>query len=284
MSPKEKKPKKTDKAARKPESPSAKKEPKAAKPVKKAAPRKAPSRPLREVVGSALPKSARAPKKAELKPVATPPPPAPPAPPPPPASSEPYIDRGGDLPAAFGDDRIHALVRDPEWIFVYWELHGDRSNHLARTQGGGKSFNDLPWHLRVRSAVDGSLQQEIPIYVAASNWYIRTGAARKTSVEIGFYAPNGDFIVAAGTHPVTTPRGTPSPDRTEVWMRRAPGQGLQPTDKGFALIPSEPPHGGAIEITDDSGATPDRPKGSPGAFGGGAFRSSHLVRKPGGQP
>lgn len=196
------------------------------------------------------------------------------APPPPPPPAGPYINRGGDLPAAFGDDRIHALVRDPEWVFVYWELHGDRSNNLVRTHGGGRGFTEVPWHLRVYG-VEGLLEQEIPVFVGASNWYVRTGRGNKVVIEIGFYAYDGNFHVAAASDVISTPRGTPSGDRRETWMRRAPGQQLAPGTQGYTLVPGEPPEGAAIDIP----GAPDGPFAlGPGGGPPGSWSSTRLVR------
>lgn len=167
----------------------------------------------------------------------------------PPPTSSPYIDHGGDLPADFGDDRIQALVRDPAWIFVYWELHGEYSNHVVQAYGGGQGFTELPWHLRVHST-QGDLQQEIPIYVGANNWYVQGAPLSKIVIEIGFYAPDGNFVVATSTGTVELPRGEPSPDRHETWMQRPPEQRLAPGAKGFSLVAAETPEGEAIDITD----------------------------------
>ncbi|MEW6357798.1 MAG: DUF4912 domain-containing protein [Planctomycetota bacterium] len=175
----------------------------------------------------------------------------------------PYIDRGADLPAGFGDDQIHALVRDPDWVFVYWELFGDGSNHLVQTRGGGKEFTQLPWHLRVLDQ-GGSIQQEIAVYVGANNWYVRTGEAKLVSLQIGFYDQGGEFVVAASTEQVATPRGAPSADRSETWMRRVRRGLVKPGEMAYVLEPADVPPGGAAELTQTS----DRPGSptSPGRF------------------
>ncbi|NOZ23447.1 MAG: DUF4912 domain-containing protein [Planctomycetes bacterium] len=171
--------------------------------------------------------------------------------PPEPTITGPYIDRGADLPAGFGDDRIHALVRDPDWVFVYWELYGDGSNQLVQARGGGREFTQLPWHLRVLDQ-DGSVQQEIGVYVGANNWYVRTGETKHASVQIGFYDESGAFVVAASTEEVSTPSGTPSEDRTETWARRTSRWPIKLSEKEFEMEPASAPPGGEAPFTETS--------------------------------
>ena len=165
--------------------------------------------------------------------------------------TSPYIDRGAELPAGFGDDHIRAMVRDPDWIFVYWELYGDGSNQLVQTHGSGRDFTQLPWHLRVLDQ-DGAVQQEIGVYVGANNWYVRTGETKHASVQIGFYNETGEFFVAATTEQVASPRGTPSEDGAETWAKRVPGRALRPGERAFDLDPATPPPGEAVDLTETS--------------------------------
>jgi hypothetical protein len=44
---------------------------------------------------------------------------------------DPGEDRGPDLPAGYGDDRIVVLVRDPRNLFVCWELAGGAFERVA---------------------------------------------------------------------------------------------------------------------------------------------------------
>ena len=66
----------------------------------------------------------------------------------PPESTETYIDRGRAVPDTYGDDRLVAFVRDPHWIFVYWELDGEG---LARLRDllGADACEHAQWVLRL---------------------------------------------------------------------------------------------------------------------------------------
>jgi len=134
-------------------------------------------------------------------------------------SHEVYIDKGAPLPAGFGEDRIVALVRDPEWIFLYWELQGEKSNSLVKKHGGGKEFRDCPWALRV-SFPDRGETREIPIDVTAGNYYLEVGRDQRVPAAIGFYDPDGNFISVASTPEVSTVTQAGAPDYQEQWMRR----------------------------------------------------------------
>src|SRR3989344_1384904 len=40
--------------------------------------------------------------------------------------------RAFELPAGYGDNRIVAMVRDPHWIHVYWEISERRRHEIQK--------------------------------------------------------------------------------------------------------------------------------------------------------
>jgi hypothetical protein len=175
-------------------------------PVAKAGKAKLP-RIRRERVVRAVP----APPRVEITPT-------PPAPRPIPVGEpkEVYIDRGLPLPQTYGEDRITALVKDPNWIFAYWELTGPRRVEVEK-QCGRETLEDAAWVLRVHDC-SLSRSSDIRIDVGAGNWYIPVGEDRRFRVEIGVVTPDGGFIPFASSKELQTPRSGPSSEASEEWM------------------------------------------------------------------
>ena len=176
----------------------------------------APARPLRPAripeTGKAAPlgmpggPAARPPSS-----IPVPPPVAPPA-----ARPGPYLDRGPNLPAGYGQDCLAALVRDPRAIFAYWELSGGAVERLR----AGRSESELAgavWVLRV-CRLPGGQFFDIPVDPAASNWYVHVEPASSYQVKIGLVLASGAFVELAASRPVATPPESLSSRLDEQWM------------------------------------------------------------------
>jgi len=131
-------------------------------------------------------------------------------------SQAPYVDRGAPLPLHYGQDRLTALVRDPNCLFLYWELEGPRRQEVL-AQHGRDVFANASWVLRLYSDGDG-LPQDVPVVVEACNWYLPVAEDRDYRVEIGVRRRDGQFIGFAGSNRVRTPRTGVSPDKSAQWM------------------------------------------------------------------
>lgn len=136
-----------------------------------------------------------------------------PAPPPPPPRE--FVDRGAPLPLHYGEDRITALVRDPNCLYVYWEIEGSRRNQVKQ-QFGQDVFDGASWVLRLHS--DGFGPYDIPVIVEGCNWYLQVPEDRSFVVEIGIVTRSGQFIGLASSNRVRTPRMGISSDESIEWM------------------------------------------------------------------
>ena len=182
---------------------------------------------LRREVGKAKPprvprkrgvRAAPTPTKVEVPPAPAPPERLMPAPRRVPVGEpkEIYIDRGLPLPQTYGEDRITAMAKDPNWIFAYWELTGPRKMEVEK-QCGRETLENAAWVLRVHDCAL-SRWSDIRIDVGAGNWYIPVSEDRRFRVEIGVVTPEGRFIPFASSKELQTPRSGPSPEVSEGWM------------------------------------------------------------------
>jgi hypothetical protein len=129
----------------------------------------------------------------------------------------------GELPYRYGEDIIVLQVRDPEWMYCYWEILKDTLNSLRnRLQ---EAFKGAKQVLRV---YDVSVLQaegtgahsyfDIEINPEADSWYIHTLPGRSWCVDFGLKLPSGEFITIVRSNTVQTPIAGPSWVVDEEWM------------------------------------------------------------------
>ena len=129
------------------------------------------------------------------------------------------------IPSGYGEDRIVAMVKDPWWLFAYWEIQSS-TERAARNQLHPGEIAGHQSILRVYDVTDvrGDLKPahrmfDIILSGLASNWYIHVNApGRSFVIEIGLLTPQGRFIPLARSNRVTTPRSGPSEVIDEQWM------------------------------------------------------------------
>jgi hypothetical protein len=131
---------------------------------------------------------------------------------------EAYIDYGPELPGGYGILTIHALVRDPRSVFVYWEWPSPERGRA--------------WAVRLRDAESGAVTVNRLDEGSArlGTWHFEASPDRPYVAELGWM--DGDrFNVARGSNSVRTPRDRPSNAVDPEW---APGPGEAEVLEGFA--------------------------------------------------
>lgn len=111
-----------------------------------------------------------------------------------------YVDRGEPLPATYAVNQIVVLVRDPECIFLYWDLTSELR------VGGGNIV------LRVVSLSDGG-QYDIRPHPQADNMYLTVAPNAAYRVQLLNLEAGGKETVLAVSQDVSTPvRWAPEAD------------------------------------------------------------------------
>jgi len=123
----------------------------------------------------------------------------------------PYVDRGPELPGEYGEDKLMAMVRDPNWIYVYWDLSGNARERIAAEAGDGA------WVLRIHNLGAGN-HEDVPVLVEGRNWYVPVAADSEYRIDIGVVDMQGNFHVAASSRRVKTPRMGISDEVDEEWL------------------------------------------------------------------
>lgn len=127
-----------------------------------------------------------------------------------------------DLPIEYGDTRIVLLVRDPEWVFAYWEINDATREELRLPRTG----HDRRVVLRMYK-IDGRNWPEesahyffdVDVGPYATNWYVKVPEPdSRWCGELGMYDEEGNYIVIAQSNVVRTPRDRMSDETDSEWM------------------------------------------------------------------
>jgi hypothetical protein len=121
------------------------------------------------------------------------------------------------FPETYGVDRVRLLVKDPEWLFAYWDLSARAVDSLRRELGErGVALARLT--LRITDPGYGGTSVILLPY-GARNWYVRADdTARSYRATLGWTLPSGQFRPLADSNVVTTPRVGPSPFPATRWL------------------------------------------------------------------
>lgn len=124
----------------------------------------------------------------------------------------------GELPETYGTRELLAAPRDPRSLYVRWDFTTPELREHARKSG------DHQLALRVYADIGGPPRViEAPVPVEARHCFVPVSPPGSQFVaELGYYAPNKDWIVLASSEPVRTPRETPSDDRTTRFVTFLP--------------------------------------------------------------
>jgi hypothetical protein len=178
------------------------------------------------------------------------------------------------FPESYGVNRVRLLVRDPEWVFAYWDVSAETMKGLARSLGE-RAFKLSRLTLRVLDPVSGG-SSDILLPSGSRWWYIRTDAARRTyRAEIGVTLPSGEFRRLAESNAVVTPRVGPSRERARRRLSYA-GAGDLPLEETSAAGKADREAGLASEPWTGAGD-------ASGSGGHGGASDSFRPTRPGGK-
>lgn len=166
------------------------------------------------------------------------------------APATPYIDRGKPIPDTYGRDVLRLMARDPEWVFVYWELTPERLKELHARYA---DVSARTWQLKLID-IDENHVEYLPVFIGAHNWYVNVQPKRTYQAELGF-THEETFISVVASNPCTTPANAISARGDEEWMvkRRDLMQIMKLTSEDDLLYGDRPHVSGEryLEITEE---------------------------------
>ena len=128
------------------------------------------------------------------------------------------------LPPGYGDTRIVLMVKDPWWLYAYWEVQ-PQVERAARRHLTPEEVIGLQTVLRVYDVTEVACPDDpahrwfdIPLSGLAMNWHLHTNAPNRSFVvDVGLLTRGGRFLLLARSNRVTTPRAGPSEVIDEAW-------------------------------------------------------------------
>ncbi len=129
-----------------------------------------------------------------------------------------------NLPKSYGDNKVVLMVRDPWWIFAYWELQPEEVE-TKKMFFSEQERENLRFVLRVYdvSHIDFTGDNahyyfDITIPYGVEQWYINVnGPGRSWLAEMGWLSDKGIFVPVVRSNVVTTPLDAPSWITDEHW-------------------------------------------------------------------
>jgi len=129
-----------------------------------------------------------------------------------------------DIPEAYNETYLRAIPRDPQWMFVFWELSEQTRNDL-RIKMGAEGHASAKRVLRLIDVTDNSYDGnnpqryiDIEINEFANSWYIQVPESnRNYLIELGLLTKEGRFYFAARSNVVGIPRKGVSSIMDEEW-------------------------------------------------------------------
>ena len=135
----------------------------------------------------------------------------------------PDIDDGFMFPETHGEDLIALMVRDPYWLFAYWEFSPDLNDQLLNRLGE-EALRSSRLVLRVYDVTGVDAENpvgyhDIDVAPGARDWYINvTHVESDYCIDIGLILPDGSFLVIARSNRVSLPPIGPSAEVDEQWV------------------------------------------------------------------
>jgi hypothetical protein len=113
------------------------------------------------------------------------------------------------FPRNYEVNRIRLVVRDPQWLFAYWDVN-PRVFDAIRAELGERVMALSRLTLKIADP-ESSASDVILLPYGARSWYVRVEGARRGAVaELGITLPSGQFRSLACSNAVHLPRSGPS--------------------------------------------------------------------------
>jgi len=121
-----------------------------------------------------------------------------------------------EIPDTYDKTRIAMMVRDPYWLFTYWEI--SRASFRELEHSLGNKWPACRLVLRVYDRTGGEGFFDIETGHGSRSWYINVAPARLYQTAIGVMTPEGKFIELASSNVSGTPSAGVSDIVDDKWL------------------------------------------------------------------
>jgi hypothetical protein len=132
-----------------------------------------------------------------------------------------FVEELGELPWTYGDGRLVALIRDPQTVYVYWDLSQQQIEQAFGGLGSARASLKL-WNVR-----GNDLVREIEVHLESRGWYVRElPSALELRIELWALGDRGARMLRAA-RPIKLPPAQPSDVLDEVYATLPLGSALR---------------------------------------------------------
>jgi len=126
------------------------------------------------------------------------------------------------LPDGYGVTMAALLPRDPNWMFIYWEITDNSKARISREHGHDvfeKSKQVLRVYDLAPAEADSSRHFDVPVMLEAKSWYVHVqDGGRAYCGELGLVLPDGRFVGIVKSNKISLPPGKVAGVLDEKWM------------------------------------------------------------------
>ena len=131
-----------------------------------------------------------------------------------------------DLPQSYGKTESFLLPKDPNWMFLFWDIVKETYEYIMG-ESGRDIFDKSRSVIRVYditgvagfNGLNSNSYFDIPIVLDARSWYINVPiGVRKYICDVGIITPEGEFVLLTRSNSTTTPPGKMSDVVDDKWM------------------------------------------------------------------
>lgn len=139
-----------------------------------------------------------------------------------------------ELPAGYGDNRVVLMIKDPHWIFAYWDIDPAVSD-LFRSDFGNDIWDRSAPFLKIRNITKNE-ESYIRINEFSKSWYISVPELDCLyTVEVGRKVGERFFVCLAESNVIATPRNSVSSNTETFFINyKKPEQGFM---KNYGACP-----------------------------------------------
>jgi len=122
------------------------------------------------------------------------------------------------FPSSYNQTRLVLMVRDPYWVYVYWDLDDQKSQEIEyATKDKSQQyqtilrFYDIPHEEKDPIYTDNKYSFDIVVPISLGEWYVYLGKpTHRFYADLGLLSKDNDFYLVAWSNHVTLPSDSPS--------------------------------------------------------------------------
>ncbi|NLU50934.1 MAG: DUF4912 domain-containing protein [Syntrophomonadaceae bacterium] len=121
-----------------------------------------------------------------------------------------------EIPEYYHDEKLVLMVRDPEWLYAYWEISPDYWNEVRQKYGQAASYDNLT--LRITELAGEMAYFDIKVGNRIGSWHIHVARPDTPYYGVLGLKLGSDFFPLIVSNAITTPRNAVSPLGDDEWM------------------------------------------------------------------